>query len=64
MMQGHRELVVEPLVRNMMEFSVTVIDTPAGPRAFMPLEIEIDDPEVDFIDADLQVQKFFATVEV
>ena len=63
-MQGHVEIVVEPLLRNIMEFSVTVIDTPDGPRAFMPLEIEVDDPELDFMDFDLEVQKFFATTEV
>lgn len=57
-------MVVEPLLRNVAEFSVLVVDTPHGPRASMPLEIELSEPAEDFMDAELEMQRFFIKLQV
>lgn len=58
------EVVAEPLLRNAVEFSVLVVDTPAGPRSSMPLEIEHVDVREDFVDAHLERERFFGKLMV
>ena len=55
---------MEPLVCGGVEFSVLVVDTPAGPQATMPLEVELYNVDEAIIDADLEVERFFAKLEV
>lgn len=63
-MQDVEDIVVEPLLRNVAEFSVLVLDSPGGPRASLAQEIQIRTVDEDFIDAELQMERFFARVKV
>ena len=63
-MQDVGEIVVEPLLRNVAEFSVLVLDSPGGPRASLPQEIRMRPVEEDFIDAQLQIRRFLTRIKV
>ena len=57
-------MVVEPLLRHAVEYSVLVLDTEAGPIASLPLEIQIQDPDEIFLDAQLEVTRFGSRIKV
>lgn len=63
-LQGMEEIVVEPLLRDILEFSTLVVGTQEGPVASMPLQIRIYDSEEMFIDAELELQRFLNRVKV
>ena len=56
--------MVEPLLRDTIEFSALVLGSEEGPVASMPLQVKIQDPDEIFIDAQLEVQRFFSRVKV
>ena len=63
-MQGAAEVVAEPLLSDVVEFSTLVIGTDDGPVASMPLQIQIQDSDEIFIDAELEIERFFTRVKV
>lgn len=56
--------MLEPLMRGAVEFSVLVIETPEGPRASLPLEIEHYDLREDFLEHRLEIERFFGKLMV
>lgn len=62
--QGATEVVVEPLLRDVVEFSTLVLGTEDGPVASLPLEIKLQDPDEMFVDAEMEVSRFLTRVKV
>lgn len=63
-LQGAGNVVVEPLLRDTVEFSALVLDGKDGAVSSMPLEIRIQDPDEIFIDAEMEVHRFFSKTKV
>lgn len=62
-MQGAQEVIVEPLLRDAVEFSCLVLGTEEGPVAGMPLEVSIQNPDEVLVDAQLEMTRFFSTTK-
>ena len=56
--------VLEPAVGHGAEFSCVVIDTPKGPVALPPTELGVYDLEHDILDANLDMERHAARIEV
>jgi len=55
---GHEQVVVQPYLNDALEFSVCVIDTPGGPVALPPTEIELMPHEDDAWEAEELRRRF------
>ena len=61
--QGHEAVVVEPLVRDGVEVSVTVVEAAGGPVALVPVEVAMHESEADILDAELDLQRHSARLQ-